>query len=51
MHNNGVEEGKTPVDSSTQHHYIDKKRYNDVLKKCGMSLNEFAGPEGVQEST
>ena len=51
MHNNGVEKGKTPVDRSTQNHNINKKRYNDVLEKYGMALNELAGPEGVQEPT
>ena len=46
-----IEERKTPVYSSAQHHNIDKKRHNYVLQKPGMVLNELAGPERTKEPT
>ena len=38
MHNYRVEEEKTPVDSTTQHHDIDKKGNNYVLKEYRVVL-------------
>ena len=50
MHNDGVEEGESPVDRQAQDHDVDQEGHYDVLQKHRLAFNEFAGPEGVEES-